>query len=370
MPARAVGTRFDVRGEARRHRVQIFEHRAERRRRGDRRPGEHEWLAEELADLDRARERVADRARGAVPETRLGFRLEAGDALREVERLREVAGLDGPGVQPVLLRSVVQRGEVHHLREVGLREELHRVHVFVTHAQREVHDAGCVLGSRAARRPDDRARRDGLADAHRDGREERHRRLQHRRRARPRRAACRRPRRRRRPARHPRRAPACPARRRGRHRDGLRRSGPSAPRTGGRPAPATGRVQDADASADARPADSTATHTSATSNTIATNGERVPIGRPPGRAWAAGRGSEGGSGGDRTRRSGSCQARFLRASATCRAMPQGRRRPLLRRGDQRVEFVSTAILRIVDGRIAEAIDVIGVAELMARLTAP
>jgi predicted ester cyclase len=35
-----------------------------------------------------------------------------------------------------------------------------------------------------------------------------------------------------------------------------------------------------------------------------------------------------------------------------------------------VAFVSTAILRIRDGEIAEAIDVVGTAGLMAQLTAP
>jgi len=37
---------------------------------------------------------------------------------------------------------------------------------------------------------------------------------------------------------------------------------------------------------------------------------------------------------------------------------------------RRVEFLSTAILRIADGMIAEAVDVVASGELVAQLTAP
>ena len=148
---------------------------------------------------------------------------------------REVARLGARRVEAALRGPVVQRREVHRLREVERGEQPHRVHVLALHPQREVHDAERVLGTGAAGRADDGPAPRRCAAAHGHRREERHRRLQ------PAgvldhdvQGARRRVRRTRRDRRR-RRAPGCPAAPRGRRRGGRRRSAPSARRTGGRP---------------------------------------------------------------------------------------------------------------------------------------
>ena len=70
------------------------------------------------------------------------------------------------------------RGEMHHLCEVDGTEQQHRVDVFVTRAQAEVHDTGSVIRTGATGSTEHLSGRDALAAMDGDGGEERVRRTQ------------------------------------------------------------------------------------------------------------------------------------------------------------------------------------------------